>query len=70
MAEVTQRAEQQQESQKTLLGTIISTPFQFLGVMFGSLIGAIIVEWVCLYFFWPDAGWKHAQAMFEYELSW
>ncbi|HHM6177593.1 TPA: TIGR03747 family integrating conjugative element membrane protein, partial [Pseudomonas aeruginosa] len=26
--------------------------------MFGSLIGAIIVEWVCLYFFWPDAGWK------------
>ncbi|HFX2309702.1 TPA: TIGR03747 family integrating conjugative element membrane protein, partial [Pseudomonas aeruginosa] len=25
--------------------------------MFGSLIGAIIVEWVCLYFFWPDAGW-------------
>ncbi|HCG0474791.1 TPA: TIGR03747 family integrating conjugative element membrane protein, partial [Pseudomonas aeruginosa] len=27
--------------------------------MFGSLIGAIIVEWVCLYFFWPDAGWKH-----------
>ncbi len=35
MAEVTQRAEQQQESQKTLLGTIISTPFQFLGVMFG-----------------------------------
>lgn len=70
MAEVTQRAEQQQESQKTLLGTIISTPFQFLGVMFGSLIGAIIVEWVCLYFFWPDAGWKHAQTMFEYELSW
>lgn len=70
MAEVTQRAEQQQESQKTLVGTIISTPFQFLGVMFGSLVGAIIVEWVCLYFFWPDAGWKHAQAMFEYELSW
>ncbi|MHC9186557.1 TIGR03747 family integrating conjugative element membrane protein, partial [Pseudomonas aeruginosa] len=70
MAEVTQRAEQQQESQKTLVGTIISTPFQFLGVMFGSLIGAIIVEWVCLYFFWPDAGWKHAQAMFEHELSW
>ncbi|KRU93441.1 TIGR03747 family integrating conjugative element membrane protein, partial [Pseudomonas aeruginosa] len=70
MAEVTQRAEQQQESQKTLVGTIISTPFQFLGVMFGSLVGAIIVEWVCLYFFWPDAGWKHAQDMFEYELSW
>ncbi|RUG57777.1 TIGR03747 family integrating conjugative element membrane protein, partial [Pseudomonas aeruginosa] len=38
MAEVTQRAEQQQESQKTLVGTIISTPFQFLGVMFGSLV--------------------------------
>lgn len=29
MAEVTQRAEQQQESQKPLVGTIISTPFNF-----------------------------------------
>lgn len=51
MAEVTQRAERQQESQKTLVGTIISTPFQSLGVMFGSPVDAIIVEWARLYFF-------------------
>ncbi|MGC3218460.1 DUF4400 domain-containing protein, partial [Pseudomonas aeruginosa] len=38
--------------------------------MFGSLIGTIIVEWLCQYFFLPDAGWKNAQAMLEYELSW
>jgi integrating conjugative element membrane protein (TIGR03747 family) len=33
-------------------------------------LGAVLLEWLCLYWFWPDAGWRHAQAMFEYELGW
>lgn len=70
MADVAEKAQQQQESEKTLLGTLFALPFHFIGVMFGSLLGAILVEWVCLYVFWPDAGWKHAQQMFEHELSW
>ena len=65
-----EKAQQQQEGEKTLLGTLFALPFHFIGVMFGSLLGAILVEWVCLYVFWPDAGWKHAQQMFEHELSW
>lgn len=70
MADVAQRAEQQEEGEKTFLGTVFAAPFQFIGVMFGSLLGAIIVEWLCMYFFWPDVGWRHAQRMFEYELGW
>lgn len=70
MADIAEKAQQQQEGQKTFLGMLFSMPFHFFGVMFGSLLGAILVEWLCLYFFWPDAGWKHAQQMFEYELSW
>ena len=70
MADIAEKAQQQQEGQKTFLGILISTPFHFLGVMFGSLLAAIVVEWICLYLFWPEAGWRHAQQMFEYELSW
>lgn len=70
MADIAQRAEQQQEAEKTFLGVLFAMPFQFIGVMFGSLLGAIIIEWFCMYVFWPDEGWKHAQRMFEYELGW
>ena len=70
MADIAEKAQQQQEGQKTFLGTLIATPFHFLGVMFGSLLAAIVVEWIYLYLFWPEAGWRHAQQMFEYELSW
>lgn len=70
MADIAEKAQQQQEGQKTFLGMLFTAPFHFLGVMFGSLLGAILVEWVCLYIFWPDAGWRHAQQMFEHEFSW
>lgn len=70
MTDVAEKAEQQQEGEKTLLGMVFTLPFHFIGVMFGSLLGAILLEWLCLYFFWPEAGWKHAEAMFEYELAW
>lgn len=70
MADIAEKTQQQQEGQKTFLGILIATPFHFLGVMFGSLLAAIVVEWICLYLFWPEAGWRHAQQMFEYELSW
>ena len=70
MADIAEKAQQQQEGQKTFLGILLATPFHFLGVMFGSLLAAIVVEWICLYLFWPEAGWRHAQQMFEYELSW
>lgn len=68
--DVSKKAEQQQERQESLFSKIIFFPFNFLGVMFGSLIVAILVDWVCLYFFWPEAGWRHGQQMLFNEISW
>ncbi|MCO8166204.1 TIGR03747 family integrating conjugative element membrane protein [Pseudomonas sp. 21LCFQ02] len=70
MADVPRKAEQQQERPETLFGMILNFPLRFIGVMFGSLMLAILVEWACLYFLWPSAGWHHAREMLEYELSW
>lgn len=68
--DVSKRAEQQQERQESLFSKIFWFPFNFLGVMFGSLIVAILVDWVCLYFIWPEAGWRHGLHMLNSELSW
>ena len=63
MADVAQRAQQQQVKEQTFIGSVLSFPFHFIGVMFLSLGGAILVDWLCLYFFWPEAGWHHAKGM-------
>lgn len=68
--DVSKKAEQQQERQESLFSKIFWFPFNFIGVMFGSLFVAIIVDWVCLYFFWPDVGWRHGQQMLINELNW
>lgn len=34
MADIAEKAQQQQEGQKTFLGMVFSAPFHFLGVMF------------------------------------
>ncbi|WP_430446271.1 MAG: TIGR03747 family integrating conjugative element membrane protein [Pseudomonas piscis] len=68
--DVSKKAQQQQERPESLISKIFWFPFNFLGVMFGSLIVAILVDWICLYFFWPEAGWRHGQQMLTNELSW
>lgn len=70
MADVAQRAQQQQVKEQTFIGSVLSFPFHFIGVMFLSLGGAILVDWLCLYFFWPEAGWHHAKGMLDHELGW
>jgi integrating conjugative element membrane protein (TIGR03747 family) len=70
MADVAEKAQQQQVKEQSWFGSLLSMPFRFIGVMFLSLGGAIIVEWLCLYFFWPEAGWHHSQGMLDHELGW
>ncbi|MCQ4654500.1 TIGR03747 family integrating conjugative element membrane protein, partial [Pseudomonas syringae] len=65
MADVADRAKQQQDQEQTFIGSLFTLPFRFAAVMFLSLGGAIIVEWICMYFFWPEAGWHHAHAMLD-----
>ncbi|QCI14159.1 TIGR03747 family integrating conjugative element membrane protein [Pseudomonas putida] len=68
--DVSKKAEQQQERQESLFSKIFWFPITFIGVMFSSLFLAIVVDWVCLYFFWPEAGWRHGQQMLVSEVGW
>lgn len=54
---------------KTLLGQVIHLPFALFGVLMGSLLLSIIIEWVGLYFIWSDFGWHHAESTFHAELN-
>jgi len=71
MADTSARAApQEREREESLFGKLLGLPFHIVGVLFGSLLAAIVVEWVCLYVFWPEAGWRHAREMLNYELGW
>lgn len=54
---------------KTLIGKLISLPFAIFGIVCGSLFLSIIVEWLGIYFIYPEQGWHHAQLMFQQELA-
>lgn len=70
MADLAKTAELEQARQKGVIGTTLSLPFRFLGVMFASLFFSIVCEWIGLYCFWGDQGWHHAQQMMLLELDW
>ncbi len=62
-------ARQQQVRQQSLVAGLVLLPFQFIGVMFGSLLLSVVIECIGLHLFWPDQGWHHAQGMLHYELA-
>lgn len=72
MATASQSAQtqQQQVREKGLIARTLSLPFAFIGIMLGSLLISILMEWIGLYFFWPEQGWHHAQNMLNNELKW
>lgn len=54
---------------QTLIGKTFCLPFSILGILCGSLILSILIEWLGIYFLWSDQGWHHAQSMFHHELN-
>jgi len=72
MATASQSAQtqQQQVREKGLIARTLSLPFAFIGIMLGSLLISILMEWIGLYFYWPEQGWHHAQNMLNNELKW
>lgn len=62
-------AQQQQARQQGLLTGLITLPLRFIGVLFGSLLLCLLIELIGLPLFWPDQGWRHAQAMMTFELQ-
>lgn len=72
MASTTQTAQtqQQQVQKKGVIARTLALPFAFIGIMLVSLLISILIEWLGLYFYWPDQGWRHAQRMLNSELQW
>jgi integrating conjugative element membrane protein (TIGR03747 family) len=66
----TKTNERPSEKRKGLLGVALSIPFKIFGVLLGSLILSLILEYIGLAFFWKAEGWHHSQAMFDKELTW
>lgn len=62
-------AQRQQVQQQGLIAGLITLPFRFFGVLCGSLFLCIVIECIGMHFFWPEAGWHHAQGMLNYELA-
>lgn len=62
-------AQRQQVRQQSLLVGLITLPFRLIGVLGGSLMLCILIECIGLHLFWPEQGWRHAQAMLGHELE-
>ena len=54
-------AQRQQVRQRGFLASLVTLPFRFFGVLCGSLLLCILVEWIGMHLFWPEQGWRHAQ---------
>ncbi|MCI4239521.1 TIGR03747 family integrating conjugative element membrane protein [Dickeya dianthicola] len=69
MSDPAAAAQHQQTRQQSLLASVITLPFRLLGVLIGSLLISIIVECAGMHLFWKDQGWRHSQAMLQYEMG-
>ena len=69
MSDAVSTAKRQEARREGLLVGLISTPFRLFGVLIGSLLISIVIECVGMHFFWKDQGWRHSQAMLQYELT-
>lgn len=52
-----------------LIASVLLFPFQLFGVLCGSLILSVLVEFIGMHWAWPQQGWHHAQHMLEHELN-
>lgn len=69
MSDPATTAQRQQVRQRSFVSSVLTLPFRLFGVLCGSLLLCILVEWVGMHLFWPEQGWRHAQAMMHYELD-
>lgn len=52
-----------------ILGTF-DLCLRWLGLLFASLMFSILLEFVGMFWFWPELGWHHSHAMWLSELNW
>ncbi|UQI28519.1 TIGR03747 family integrating conjugative element membrane protein [Pseudomonas bijieensis] len=68
MSDPSATAQHQQRQQQGIFTSLLTLPFRFVAVLFGSLLLNIVIECVGMYVLWPEEGWRHSHRMFEYEL--
>ena len=69
MSDTASTAKHQQAQRPGLILSMLTMPFRLFGVLVGSLLISIVIECVGMHLFWKDQGWRHSQAMLQYELS-
>src|SRR5690606_7549190 len=69
MSDPAATAQRQQTRQRSILCAMVTLPLRLFGVLCGSLLLCILVEWIGMHLFWPEEGWRHAQTMVHYELD-
>lgn len=52
-----------------LIASLLTFPFRLFGVLCGSLLLSILIEWLGMHFLWRAASWHHAETMLRYELN-
>lgn len=62
-------AERQQRRQQGWIAGLIGLPFRLFGMLCGSLVLAILLEWIGMLFIWSDQGSHHAEQMLSYEFD-
>lgn len=62
-------AHAQQARQQGWIAGLIALPFRLFGMLCGSLVLAIVMEWMGMLFFWSDQSSHHAERMLNYELN-
>lgn len=69
MSDPAATAQRQQQHQQGFVIEVLTLPFRFIAVLFGSLLLSIVIECVGMYLLWPDEGWRHSQQMYAFELG-
>lgn len=53
-----------------LIVSAIGLVLRIIGLLIGSLLFSILIEFAGLLLLWSDQGWRHSQAMLNSELGW
>ncbi len=69
MREPVGTAPRQQAASRGLFMRLLSLPWRLFGMLCASLLLSILVECVGLHLFWREQGWRHAEAMLDFELE-
>src|SRR5690606_11447281 len=69
MKEPVGTAQRQQAASRGFFVRLLSLPWRLFGMLCASLLLSILVECVGLHLFWREQGWRHAEAMLDYELE-